>query len=108
MNALESPGSMTLQRLGIRAIVETRLRACPFSTILLADMGAEVVKSKRSGDTGHGQNEVTNNLSWTLATFKRKKTTMVVRLQMRRRGRALSTTGEASPTTTTWKKVAGN
>jgi hypothetical protein len=32
-------------------------------------MGAEVVKSKRSGDPGHDQKEVTNNLSWTLATF---------------------------------------
>ena len=49
---------------GIRVIDLTRVLSGPFSTMLLADMGADVVKVETpQGDTVRGQGEVVAGLS---------------------------------------------
>src|SRR5437762_6224481 len=62
----ESPDSMNVQPLtGTRVIDLTRVLSGPFSTMLLADMGADVVKVETpQGDTVRSQGEVVNGLSW--------------------------------------------
>jgi crotonobetainyl-CoA:carnitine CoA-transferase CaiB-like acyl-CoA transferase len=67
---------------GIRVIDLTRVLSGPFSTMLLADMGADVVKIETpQGDTVRGQGEVVNGLSWYFATFNRNKRSVVLDLR---------------------------
>ena len=57
---------------GIRVIDLTRVLSGPFSTMLLADMGADVIKVETpQGDTVRGQGELVNGLSWYFASFNR-------------------------------------
>jgi CoA:oxalate CoA-transferase len=80
---LESPGSMNVQPLtGIRVIDLTRVLSGPFSTMLLADMGADVIKVETpQGDTVRGQGELVNGLSWYFASFNRNKRSVVLDLR---------------------------
>ena len=82
--SLESLAPMTIQPLsGIRVIDLTRVLSGPFSTMLLADMGADVVKVETpQGDTVRGQGEVVNNISWYFASFNRNKRSVVIDLRM--------------------------
>jgi CoA:oxalate CoA-transferase len=74
---------------GIRVIDLTRVLAGPFATMLLADMGADVVKIETSqGDTVRGQGEVVNGLSWYFASFNRNKRSVVLDLR-RDEGKAI-------------------
>jgi crotonobetainyl-CoA:carnitine CoA-transferase CaiB-like acyl-CoA transferase len=67
---------------GIRVIDLTRVLSGPFSTMLLADMGADVVKIETAqGDTVRGQGEVVNGLSWYFASFNRNKRSVVLDLR---------------------------
>ena len=67
---------------GIRVIDLTRVLSGPFSTMLLADMGADVVKVETpQGDTVRGQGEVVAGLSWYFASFNRNKRSVVLDLR---------------------------
>ncbi len=74
---------MQLQPLtGIRVIDLTRVLSGPFSTMLLADMGADVVKIETpQGDTVRGQGEEVDGLSWYFASFNRNKRSVVLDLR---------------------------
>jgi crotonobetainyl-CoA:carnitine CoA-transferase CaiB-like acyl-CoA transferase len=74
---------------GIRVIDLTRVLSGPFSTMLLGDMGADVIKIETpQGDTVRGQGAVVNGLSWYFASFNRNKRSVVVDLR-KDEGRAL-------------------
>jgi crotonobetainyl-CoA:carnitine CoA-transferase CaiB-like acyl-CoA transferase len=67
---------------GIRVIDLTRVLSGPFSTMLLADMGADVVKVETpNGDTVRGQGAAVNGLSWYFASFNRNKRSVVLDLR---------------------------
>ena len=67
---------------GIRVIDLTRVLSGPFSTMLLADMGADVVKVETpQGDTVRGAGEMVNGLSWYFAGFNRNKRSVVLDLR---------------------------
>ena len=67
---------------GIRVIDLTRVLSGPFSTMLLADMGADVIKVETpQGDTVRGQGELVNGLSWYFASFNRNKRSVVLDLR---------------------------
>jgi crotonobetainyl-CoA:carnitine CoA-transferase CaiB-like acyl-CoA transferase len=74
---------MTVQPLsGIRVIDLTRVLSGPFSTMLLADMGADVIKVETSeGDTVRGQGQIVNGLSWYFASVNRNKRSVVLDLR---------------------------
>src|SRR6187549_1324644 len=79
----ESPGSMNVQPLtGIRVADLTRVLSGPFSSMLLGDMGADVVKIETpQGDTVRGQGEAVDGLSWYFASFNRNKRSVVLDLR---------------------------
>src|SRR5499427_7934625 len=79
---IESRSCMTVQPLsGIRVIDMTRVLSGPFSTMLLADMGADVIKVESpQGDTVRGQGELVNGLSWYFAGVNRNKRSVVLDL----------------------------
>jgi len=69
---------------GIRVIDLTRVLSGPFSTMLLADMGADVVKIETpQGDTVRGQGQLVNGLSWYFASVNRNKRSVVLDLRNR-------------------------
>jgi crotonobetainyl-CoA:carnitine CoA-transferase CaiB-like acyl-CoA transferase len=69
---------------GIRVIDLTRVLSGPFSTMLLADMGADVVKIETpQGDTVRGQGQLVNGLSWYFASVNRNKRSVVLDLRDR-------------------------
>jgi crotonobetainyl-CoA:carnitine CoA-transferase CaiB-like acyl-CoA transferase len=74
---------MTVQPLsGIRVIDLTRVLSGPFSTMLLADMGADVIKIESpQGDTVRGQGQLVNGLSWYFAGVNRNKRSVVLDLR---------------------------
>ena len=66
---------------GIRVIDLTRILAGPFCTLMLADMGAEVIKIEPpKGDPVRQQGIVKNGLSWYFAQFNRNKKSVVLDL----------------------------
>ena len=67
---------------GIRVVDLTRILAGPFCTMLLADMGAEVIKieSPKGGDPVRGQGVIKNGVSWYFAQFNRNKKSLTVDL----------------------------
>lgn len=67
---------------GIRVVDLTRVLAGPFCTLLLADMGAEVIKIERpkGGDPIRKQGVIKDNLSWYFAQFNRNKKSVVLDL----------------------------
>jgi CoA:oxalate CoA-transferase len=77
------PQSMTVQPLsGIRVIDLTRVLSGPFSTMLLADMGADVIKVESpQGDTVRDQGQLVNGLSWYFAGVNRNKRSVVLDLR---------------------------
>ena len=67
---------------GIRVIDLTRILAGPFCTMLLADMGAEVIKveSPGGGDAVRGQGIIKDGMSWYFAQFNRNKKSVTLDL----------------------------
>jgi crotonobetainyl-CoA:carnitine CoA-transferase CaiB-like acyl-CoA transferase len=72
-----------LQLTGVRVVDLTRILAGPFCTMLLADMGAEVVKieTPRSGDPVRRQGAIRDGLSWYFAAFNRNKRSLTLNLR---------------------------
>jgi CoA:oxalate CoA-transferase len=67
---------------GIRVIDLTRILAGPFCTMLLADMGAEVIKveSPGGGDAVRTQGVIKDGMSWYFAQFNRNKKSITLDL----------------------------
>ena len=66
---------------GIRVIDLTRILAGPFCTLMLADMGAEVIKVEPpKGDPVRGQGAIKQGLSWYFSQFNRNKKSIVLDL----------------------------
>jgi len=74
---------MTTQPLsGIRVVDLTRVLSGPFSTMLLADMGADVIKVETGqGDPVRQQGDGSRGLSWYFASFNRNKRSIVLDLR---------------------------
>ena len=67
---------------GIRVVDLTRILAGPFCTMLLADMGAEIVKVETpDGDPLRGQGVIRDGLSWYFAAFNRNKKSVMLNLR---------------------------
>ena len=68
---------------GIKVVDLTRIVSGPFCTMLLADMGAEVVKieTPSKGDPLRSQGVIKNGLSWYFASFNRNKKSMTLDLR---------------------------
>jgi crotonobetainyl-CoA:carnitine CoA-transferase CaiB-like acyl-CoA transferase len=68
---------------GIRVVDLTRILAGPFCTMLLADMGAEVVKVETpgEGDPVRRQGAIRDGLSWYFAAFNRNKRSLSLNLR---------------------------
>ena len=67
---------------GIRVVDLTRILAGPFCTLMLADMGAEVIKieSPDSRDPVRRQGAIKEGISWYFAQFNRNKKSVVLDL----------------------------
>ncbi|MDF1585671.1 CaiB/BaiF CoA transferase family protein [Marinimicrococcus flavescens] len=68
---------------GIRVIDLTRVLSGPFCTMLLGDMGADVVKVETpgEGDPVRGQGVIRDGLSWYFASFNRNKRSITLNLR---------------------------
>ncbi|MFZ2003748.1 MAG: CoA transferase [Stellaceae bacterium] len=68
---------------GIRVVDLTRILAGPFCTMMLADMGAEIVKIETPGhgDPLRGQGVIRDGLSWYFAAFNRNKKSLTLNLR---------------------------
>jgi crotonobetainyl-CoA:carnitine CoA-transferase CaiB-like acyl-CoA transferase len=68
---------------GIRVLDLTRILAGPFCTMMLADMGAEVIKIETpgAGDPLRQQGVIRDGLSWYFAAFNRNKRSLSLNLR---------------------------
>jgi crotonobetainyl-CoA:carnitine CoA-transferase CaiB-like acyl-CoA transferase len=68
---------------GIRVVDLTRILAGPFCTMLLADMGADVIKVETpgQGDPLRGQGAMRDGLSWYFAGYNRNKRSLTLNLR---------------------------
>ena len=67
---------------GVRVVDLTRILSGPFCSLLLADMGAEVIKVEPpGGDPLRGQGAIVAGLSWYFAAFNRNKRSIVLNLR---------------------------
>jgi crotonobetainyl-CoA:carnitine CoA-transferase CaiB-like acyl-CoA transferase len=76
-----APGDSQLA--GIRVVDLTRILSGPFCTMLLADLGADVIKIETpdGGDSVRRQGAVRDGLSWYFAAFNRNKRSVVLDLR---------------------------
>jgi crotonobetainyl-CoA:carnitine CoA-transferase CaiB-like acyl-CoA transferase len=67
---------------GVRVVDLTRILSGPFCSLLLADMGAEVIKVEPpGGDPLRGQGVSVEGLSWYFAAFNRNKRSVLLNLR---------------------------
>lgn len=68
---------------GIKIVDLTRILAGPFCTMILADMGAEVIQIEPpgAGDPLRGQGAIRDGLSWYFAAFNRNKRSLSLNLR---------------------------
>ena len=67
---------------GVRVVDLTRILSGPFCTLLLADMGSEVIKVEPpGGDPLRAQGAIVEGLSWYFAAFNRNKCSVVLNLR---------------------------
>ena len=63
---------------GVRVVDLTRILSGPFCTLLLADMGAEVIKVEPpGGDPLRAQGAIVEGLSWYFAAFTGRVATIL-------------------------------
>jgi crotonobetainyl-CoA:carnitine CoA-transferase CaiB-like acyl-CoA transferase len=76
-------GSKVVPLSGIRVVDLTRVLAGPFCTLMLADMGAEVIKVETpgTGDPLRAQGAIRDGLSWYFAGFNRNKHSLSLNLR---------------------------
>jgi crotonobetainyl-CoA:carnitine CoA-transferase CaiB-like acyl-CoA transferase len=71
-----------MQLQGVRVVDLTRILSGPFCTLLLGDMGAEVIKVEPpGGDPLRGQGASVEGLSWYFAAFNRNKRSVLLNLR---------------------------
>ena len=71
-----------MQLQGVRVVDLTRILSGPFCSLLLADMGAEVIKVEPpGGDPLRGQGAMVEGLSWYFAAFNRNKRSVLLNLR---------------------------
>src|SRR5262245_6480943 len=71
-----------MQLQGIRVVDLTRILSGPFCSLLLADMGAEVIKVEPpAGDPLRAQGAIVEGLSWYFAAFNRNKRSITLNLR---------------------------
>jgi crotonobetainyl-CoA:carnitine CoA-transferase CaiB-like acyl-CoA transferase len=65
---------------GIRVVDLTRIIAGPFCTLMLGDMGAEIIKIEppKEGDPLRAQGVIQNGLSWYYASYNRNKKSLTL------------------------------
>ena len=74
-----------MQLQGVRVVDLSRILSGPFCTLLLADMGADVLKVEPpGGDPLRAQGVMVEGLSWYFAAFNRNKRSLVVNLRSTR------------------------
>lgn len=75
--------SENLPLTGMRVIDLTRVLSGPFCSMILADLGAEVIKveTPAEGDTVRAQGAMVNGLSWYFAGFNRNKHSITLNLR---------------------------
>ncbi len=68
---------------GLRVVDLTRILAGPFCSMILADMGAEVIKVETPGigDPVRRQGAIRDGLSWYFAAFNRNKRSLTLNLR---------------------------
>src|SRR5262249_28335819 len=76
-------GGIGMPLSGLRVVDLTRILAGPFCSMLLADMGAEVIKVETpgAGDPVRQQGVVRDGLSWYFAGFNRNKRSLTLNLR---------------------------
>src|SRR5205807_2919822 len=79
----DNKGEENVPLSGIRVVDLTRILAGPFCTMMLADMGAEVIKVETpgQGDPLRGQGVIKDGLSWYFAAFNRNKRSLSLNLR---------------------------
>src|SRR3954467_8148862 len=75
--------STDLPLLGVRVIALTRVLSGPFCTMLLGDLGADIIKVETpgEGDTVRHQGATKDGLSWYFANFNRNKRSITLNLR---------------------------
>ena len=73
-----------MQLTGIKIVDLTRIISGPFCTMLLGDMGAEVIKIETpgKGDPLRSQGVIKDGLSWYYAQFNRNKKSVTLNLRL--------------------------
>jgi CoA:oxalate CoA-transferase len=68
---------------GVRVLDLTRVLSGPFCTMLLGDLGAEVIKVETpgEGDTVRQQGAIKDGLSWYFANYNRNKRSITLNLR---------------------------
>src|SRR2546430_2676727 len=82
-HTIAGEGASRVPLSGIRVVDLTRILAGPFCTMMLADMGAEVIKVETpgQGDPLRGQGVIKDGLSWYFAAFNRNKRSLSLNLR---------------------------
>jgi crotonobetainyl-CoA:carnitine CoA-transferase CaiB-like acyl-CoA transferase len=82
-HTIAGEGASRVPLSGIRVVDLTRILAGPFCTLMLADMGAEVIKveTPRVGDPLRQQGVIRDGLSWYFAAFNRNKRSLSLNLR---------------------------
>src|SRR5271170_2891513 len=83
MSAHFPEGGRAVPLSGIRVLDLTRILAGPFCSMMLADMGAEVIKIETpgAGDPVRRQGAIRDGLSWYFAAFNRNKRSLSLNLR---------------------------
>ena len=68
---------------GVRVVDLTRILSGPFCSMILGDLGADVIKIEgpRGGDPVRGQGHIRDGLSWYFAGFNRNKRSVAIDLR---------------------------